>query len=70
METLSRIGMLVKVRAVEVGETVCVGREVRRNPIENHTDVVPVQVVHQVHEILRRAVAGSGSEVAGGLVSP
>src|SRR5713226_2279608 len=70
METLARIRMFVKVRAVEVGEAVRVGWEVRRNPVENHTDVLLVQVVHQVHEILRRAVAGSGSEVARGLVSP
>ncbi len=33
-------------------------------------DAVLVQVVDQIHEILRRAVARRGREVAGGLVSP
>ncbi len=70
MESLARVGVLVEVRAVEVGESVGVGREVRRNPVEDHADAVLVQVVDQVHEILRRAVARSGREIAGGLVSP
>ena len=62
--------MLEQVRAVEVGEAVAVGREVRRHPIENHADALLVQVVHQVHEILRRAVASGGGKIAGRLVSP
>ena len=70
MKALARVGMLVKMRAVEVGEAVRVGREVRRHPVEDHADAVLVQVVDQVHEILRRAVARGGREVAGGLVSP
>ena len=70
MESLARVGVFVEMRAVEVGQAVPVGREVRRHPVENHADAVLVQVVDQVHEILRRAVARRGSEVAGGLVSP
>ena len=70
MEALARIGVLVKMRAVEIGQSVFVGREVRRHPVEDDADAVLVQVVDQVHEVLRRAEARSGSEVAGGLVSP
>ena len=36
MESLARVGVLVEMRAVEVGEAVSVGREVRRHPVENH----------------------------------
>jgi hypothetical protein len=57
MESLTRVGVLVEMSAVEVGETVGVGREVRRHPVEDDGDAVLVQVVDQVHEILRRAVA-------------
>ena len=70
MKSLARVGVLVEMRAVEVGEAVRVGREVRRHPVENDADAVLVQVVDQVHEILRRAVARGGREVSGGLVSP
>ena len=70
MKALARIGVLVEVRAVEVGQPVLVVGKVRRHPVENHADAVLVQVVHQVHEILRRAVAAGGREVAGDLVSP
>ena len=70
MKSLARIGVLVEMRAVEIGEAVRVGREVRRNPVENDADAVLVQVVDQVHEVLRRAEARGGREVAGGLVSP
>ena len=47
-----------------------VGREVRRHPIQNDGDVVLVQVVHQIHEILRRAVTRRGREIARRLISP
>jgi hypothetical protein len=69
-KALPRVRVFVEMRAVEVGQTVGVGREVRWHPVENDGDAVLVQVIHQVHEILRRAVARSGSEIAGGLVSP
>ena len=70
MESLARIGMFVEMRAVEVGEPVRVGREVRRDPVENYTNTVLVQVIDQVHEILRRAIARGGGEVPSSLVSP
>src|ERR1700688_5242772 len=62
--------MLVEMSAVEVRQTVGIGREVRRYPVENHGDAVLVQVIDQIHEILRRAVARCGSEITGGLISP
>ena len=70
MESLARVGVLVQMRAVEVGEAMGVGREVRWNPVEDHADAVLVQVIDQVHEILRRAVARGGREVSSGLISP
>ena len=70
MEALARVGVLEQMRAVEEGEAVAVGREVRRHPVENHGDAVLVQVVDQIHEILRRAVTRRGSEIARRLVSP
>jgi hypothetical protein len=59
-----------KLRAVEVSQPVLVAGEVRRDPVENHADALLVQVVDQVLEILRRAVAAAGGEVAGRLISP
>ena len=50
MKALARVGVLVEVRAVEKGQAVLVGREVRRHPIENHADAVLVQVVDEVHQ--------------------
>ncbi len=44
--------------------------EVRGHPVEQHPDPVLVQVVDQVHQVLRLAVAGRGREVAGRLVAP
>ena len=37
---MPRIGVLVKMRAVEVREAVSVVRKMRRHPIENHADAV------------------------------
>src|SRR5438445_13628713 len=64
------VGKFEQVCTVEVGQTVSIGREVRRHPIQDHADAVLMQVVHQKHEILWRAVAGGRGKVAGGLVSP
>ena len=38
MEALARIGMLVERRAVETGQPVLVGREMRRHPVEDDAD--------------------------------
>src|ERR1700674_4504625 len=62
--------MLEQVGAVEEGEAVTVGREVRWDPVENDGDVVLVQIVDEVHEILRSAITRRGSEVTRGLISP
>ena len=56
--------------AIEIGKPVSVRGEVRRDPVKNDRDAVLVEIVHQVHEILRRAVTRSWGEVAGRLVSP
>ena len=62
--------MLEQVSAVEVLQPELVGREVRRHPVEDHADPVLVQVIDQIHEVLRRAVAAGGGEVPGHLVAP
>src|ERR1700730_17590555 len=70
MEALACIGVLEQVSAVEEGEAVAVGREVRWDPVENDRDAMLVQIVDEVHEILRRAVTRRRSEVTCGLISP
>ena len=42
----------------------------RGHPVEDHADAVLVQVVDQIHEVLRRAVARGRREIAGRLISP
>ena len=70
MKSLAGIGMLVEMRAIEVGEAVTIGGEVGRHPVKNHADAVLVQAVHQIHEVLWCAVARRWREVAGRLISP
>ena len=70
VKALAGVGVLVEVGAVEEAEAVLVGGEVGRHPVQDDADAVLVQVVDQIHEILRRAVAAGGGEVAGGLVAP
>ena len=70
MKSLARVGMLVEVRAVEARQPVRVAGKMRRHPVEDHADAAPVQVVDEVHEVLRRAVARGRREVAGHLVAP
>ena len=67
---LAAVGVLVEVRPVEVGEAVLVGREVRRHPVEDDPDPALVEGVHQVHQVLGRALAAGGGEVPEALVAP
>ena len=70
VEALPRIAVLVEVCAVEEADPVLVGREVRRDPVEDHADPVLVEVVDEIHEILRSSVAARRREVPRGLVAP
>ena len=56
MFALSRVGVFVAGLAVKVGKTVCVSREVGRNPVENDTDTVLVALIDKIHKIVRCAV--------------
>ena len=53
VEPLTGIGVFVKVRPVEERQPVFVGREVRGNPVQNHADAALMQVVDEVHQVLR-----------------
>src|ERR1700733_11947199 len=70
MKSLARVRVLVKMRPVEVGKTMLVFRKMRWHPIEDHAYAMGMQVVHEVHQILRRAIACRGREIAGRLISP
>ena len=66
----ARIGVLVEMRAVELGQAVGVVGEVGRRPIENHAQALLMAAIHEVHEVGGRAVAAGGGEIADGLVAP
>src|SRR5205823_3268570 len=57
-------------RSVEVCESVLIGREMRRDPIENDADSALMQDVDHVHQVLRRSVAARRREKAGDLITP
>ena len=52
-----RVGVLVEVSAVELGQAVGVGGEVGRDPVEDHADAPAVQGVDQEHQVVGSAVA-------------
>ncbi len=66
----ARIFVLVERRAVEAGQAVGIGREVGGHPIQNHADPRLVALIHEVFEIVGRAVAAGGGEHAHRLVAP
>ena len=70
MNALARVSVLEQMRAIEVGQPMPIGRKVRRNPIQDHADAMLMQVIDQIHEILRRTVTRSGREVTRCLISP
>ena len=67
---LARIGVLIQRRAVKTPEGKGVLREMRRNPVENHSDSLLVHIVHKIGKILRRTVARSRRIKTRDLISP
>ncbi len=67
---LSRIGVLIKMRAVEITESGFVLRKMRGNPIQDDADPVLMKVVDQIHEIGWRAEPARRSKVTDYLISP
>src|SRR5690606_32605334 len=70
MESLPRVGVLVEAGAVEPAETVRVGREMRRHPVDQHTDAGLVAAVDEPGEAFGRAEPPGWREQADRLVAP
>ena len=70
MLTLAGIRILVHAGAVKFRQPMAVSRKMGRYPVQDHADLVPVQVIDHVHEIPGRAVAGSGRVIARHLITP
>ena len=66
----SLVAVLVERRPVKVDEALGVGGEVGRDPVQEHADPALVERVHEVREVLGRAVAERRGEKAGHLVAP
>ena len=62
--------MLVEGRSVEPGQGEVVAREVGGDPVEDHADAVAVQAIDELPQLVGRAMAWSGGEVARHLVAP
>ena len=70
MMALTRVGMLVQVCAIEVGEAVLIGGEVAGDPVEDDAYASLVERIDQEHEVLRGAMAAGGCEETGDLIAP
>ena len=70
MLTLSRVFMLIDSSSIEIGKSMCILREMSRNPVEYNTDLVSVQVIHHIFEILCSTIPGSRCIISCYLISP
>ena len=70
VEALARVGVLEQVRAVEAGQAVRIGGEVRRHPVQQHAQSGGVRALDEAREGLRRAEARGRCEQPQRLVAP
>src|SRR5277367_4939137 len=70
MCALPRIGVLVKVRAIELRQAEGVTGKMRGSPVQKNAYAGLVAAVDKLHKLSGRAVAAGGSEIADGLVAP
>ena len=64
------IRMFIQMGAVKIADSMLVGWEMRWHPIQNHTNIVLVQAIYQIHKILGGSVPACGREVSSRLVAP
>ena len=53
MFALAWIGMLVEMRTVKLGETMCVFREMAGDPVEDYADPVLMAAINKMPELVR-----------------
>jgi len=70
VESQTRVGMLIKMRAVEIGKTVRIVRKMRRHPIEDDPDPGRMRRLDEGREILRRAEAARRRIKGDRLIAP
>ncbi len=67
---LTRVGVFIEMRAIEVAEAVRVFWEVGGHPVEDDANAFFVTAIDKEAEIIGRTEARGGREVAGGLIAP
>ena len=67
---LSRVFMFINSRSVKVCKSVCILREMCRNPVKDHTDLITVKIINHIFEIFCCSVAGSRCIITGYLIAP
>src|SRR5580658_931992 len=70
MGALTRVGMFVEMRAIELREAKGVAREMRGSPVEKNADAGVVAAVDKLHKFSGGAVAAGGGEIADRLIAP
>ena len=70
MLSLSRICILKSRCSVKISQSVSILREMCRNPVKNHTNPIPVQIIDHISKIFRCSISGSRCIITGYLISP
>ena len=70
MLSLPWIGILKQSAAVEICQTMGILREMSRNPVEDYSDTVLMELIDHIVKILGRSVARRRRVVAGNLIAP
>ena len=70
MLALARVGVFVESGTVEEDQPVCILREVRGNPIDDHTDSRLMTGIHEILEIIGCAETRGRREIPDHLVAP
>ena len=70
MLALSRIRIFKGRRTVKISQSMGILRKMCRNPVQDHTNAIAMQIIDHIRKILRRPVTGSRRIVSGHLISP
>jgi len=70
VKTLTGVGVFIQMAAIKVRKSMLVVGEMGWHPIQYHTYALTVEIINQIHQVLRAAIPAGGRKIIADLITP
>ena len=70
MFATTAVTVFIHCLSIEISETMCIFRKMRRNPVKNYLDAAFVHFIDKIHKVFRRSVTARRCIIAAYLITP